>query len=306
MLTLLRWLLHHALRLCRLLLRWLGRQSPPRWPSPRTGGPVHRPHAPPKPDWVRREVIRLKALMPEAGCRLLAHHLNRRFAGCRRMTVGKTYVADTLRRHHYLVLEARRKLKHAVPRPLPRNLIWGCDLMVKTDRQGRSHFVLALLDHASRASLRLRRLPDKSAWTLLQHVIQAIKRYGCPRFLRTDNEAVFASWRFRLGLRLLGITPQHTDMGCPWQNGRVEWFIGTVKRALVSDAVTDGETLGTALHDIRRWYNHSRPHQHLHGRTPAEVWAGVNVCVSGARKAFWRTRWQAALHGTSDWWARAG
>ena len=34
--------------------------------------------APPKPTWVRDEVIRLKALMPEAGCRTIAHHFNRR------------------------------------------------------------------------------------------------------------------------------------------------------------------------------------------------------------------------------------
>src|SRR6266571_4414260 len=99
MLILLRWLLHHALHLCRLLLRWLSPQAPHRWPSPRTGGPMSRPHAQPKPQWVRAEVIRLKALMPGAGCRTIAHVFNRRFAVSRQMTVGKTYVADTVRRN---------------------------------------------------------------------------------------------------------------------------------------------------------------------------------------------------------------
>ena len=55
-------------------------------------------------------------------------------------------------------------------------------------------------------------------------------------FLRTDNEAVLVSRLFRCGLWLLGIRQQRIEPGCPWQNGRVERFIGTVKRELVSRA----------------------------------------------------------------------
>jgi transposase InsO family protein len=226
---------------------------------------------------VRTEVIRLKALLPGAGCRMVAHHFNRRRAARRQMTVGKTYVADTCRRHQYLISEARRKLKHRVPRPIPRNRIWGCDLLTKTDRHGRAHLALALVDHASRACLRLQGLADKSSWTLVQELAHAVKQYGRPQCLRTDNEAVFVSRLFRLGLWLLGIRHQRIEPGCPWQNGRVERFIGTVKRALADEPITDGDTFATALHDVRAWYNHDRPHDHLQGRTPAEVWAGVDV-----------------------------
>ena len=35
------------------------------------------------------------------------------------MTVGKSYVACTLKKHHYLILEARKKLTHRVPRESP-------------------------------------------------------------------------------------------------------------------------------------------------------------------------------------------
>jgi transposase InsO family protein len=292
MLTLLHRLLHLALHLCRLLLRWLRPQSRPRWPSPRTGGPIRRPHAHPKPAWVRREIIRLKALMPEAGCRTLAHCFNRRFAVPKRMTVGKTYVADTIRRHQYAILAARRRLKHAMPRPVPRNLIWGMDLAVKTDLRGRQHLVLAIVEHASRACLCLQRLTDKCALTVLQSLTETIRQYGRPGFLRTDNEAVFTSWRVRLVLRVLGIRPQRTAPHCPWQNGRVERFIGTVKRALAGWDVADGVTLDEALREVRTWYNHERPHDHLKGRTPAEVWAGVDVFADTPQAAMWRKRWE--------------
>jgi hypothetical protein len=86
---------------------------------------------------------------------MIVHHFNRRWKHQRQMTVSKTYLADTCRKHQYRVLEARRKLKHRIPRPIPRNQVWGCDLLVKTDRHGQREMRLAILDHASRACLRL-------------------------------------------------------------------------------------------------------------------------------------------------------
>ncbi len=129
---------------------------------------------------------------------------------------------------------------------------------------------------------RLESLADKSSCRLLQELVQAVKRYGRPQFIRTDNEAVFVSRWFRLGLWLLGIRHQRSEPGCPWQNGRVERFIGTVKRALAMDPIMDGQEFAVALQQVRTWYNHDRPHDHLQGRTPAEVWAGIDVFASRA------------------------
>ena len=198
------------------------------------------------------------------------------------MTVSKTYVADTCHRHQYLIFTARRRLKHRVPRPMPCSRIWGCDLPVKTDTIGQPHVALTILDHASRACLRLQRLSDKSSWTVLQELIQAVKRYDRPQFVRTDNEAVLVSRVFRFGLWLLGIRQQRIEPGCPWQNGRVERFIGTVKRALKQEPLTSDKDFDTKLTSIRQWYNHDRPHDHLQGRTPAEVWAGIDVFATRA------------------------
>jgi transposase InsO family protein len=241
---------------------------------------------------VRKEIIRLKALMPEAGCRTITHCFNRRFAERRRMTVGKTYVADTIRRQQYAILCVRRTLKHRVPRPIPRNLIWGMDLLTKTDAHGRQHIVLAILDHASRACLRLQRLSDKSAWTVRHQLATVVRQYGFPTWLRTDNEAVFTSQCLCLALRLLGIRLQHSDPGCPWQNGRVERLIGTVKRMLLQYPIEDAASFDQALAHTRYVYNHLRPHQHLHGRTPAEVWAGVDVFVSTRWNQQWLRSWE--------------
>jgi putative transposase len=234
-------------------------------------------YAQPKPPWVRNEMIRLKAIMPEAGCRTIAHVFNRRWAARRDITVSKTYVAETIQRYQYLIYKARRRLKHRVPRPMPRNQVWGCDLLVKTDTNGQPHLALAILDHASRACLRLQQLSDKSSWRLLQELVQAVKQYGRPQSLRTDNEAVLVSRWFRCGLWLMGIRHQRIQPGCPWQNGRVERFIGTVKRELATEPIADSEHFTRTVQKVRTWYNHDRPHDHLQGRTPAEVWAGIDV-----------------------------
>ncbi|MEO5957184.1 MAG: hypothetical protein ABIR36_16050 [Nitrospiraceae bacterium] len=90
-------------RVWQWLLQWLIFPAPSRWRHRGSTSPPRRVFAQPKPKWVRNEVIRLKAFMPQAGCRMIAHHFNRRWAVKKDMTVSKTYVADTCRRHQYLL-----------------------------------------------------------------------------------------------------------------------------------------------------------------------------------------------------------
>ncbi len=163
---------------------------------------------------------------------------------------------------------------------MPRNRIWGCDLLSKTDQRGTPHVALAIVDHASRASLRLKALSVKSSLTLVRELGEAVRRYGRPQFLRTNNEAVFVSRWFRCGLWLLGIRHQRSEPWCLRQNGRAERFIGTVKRALATEPISGSKEFAEALQQVRTWYNHDRPHDHLQGRTPGEVWAGIDVFIA--------------------------
>ena len=176
------------------------------------------PRTPPKPAWVRKEVVRLKALMPQAGCRRIADSFNRRFAAKRRTTVGKTFVAGLVRQFRYEIDVVRRQIKNTRPRPVPRNLVWALDLSGKATLDGSTRVVLGILEHASRTALWLEALEAKSSWMLILKLIETIRRHGKPRAVRTDNEAVFSSRTFRLALLLLGVGHQRTDPGCPWQN----------------------------------------------------------------------------------------
>ncbi|MFO8024495.1 MAG: hypothetical protein R6U90_05040, partial [Thiohalophilus sp.] len=138
---------------------------------------------PRKPDWVAKELIRMKALMPHTGCRALAASFNRRFAG--KESVSKSYVHGVLVNHRHEIALLRRNLKKRQPRSVPHNLIWGLDLTGKQDTSGTTHNILGIVEHASRASLVLSGLKDKVSLTLLRHLLNAIEQYGKPKMIRT-------------------------------------------------------------------------------------------------------------------------
>jgi transposase InsO family protein len=235
--------------------------------------------------------------MPASGCRTLAQTFNRRFAHAKQMTVGKTFVSQVIRDHGYEIQVLRQKIKHRPPKPVPRNLIWGLDLTGKTDTEGKTHSLLGIVEHYSRVALTLSALTDKSTVTILRYLLDAIEQYGKPTILRTDNEAVFTSLLFRLVLWFLGIRHQRTDLHCPWQNGRIERFFGTLKDKLDRWEVDTLEQLNGSLSQFRFWYNHVRAHQNLGGRTPAEVWQGVDVYAKRPQREYWFEAWDGLLTG---------
>jgi putative transposase len=194
-----------------------------------------------KPFWVRQAVIRLKALQPDLGCRRIALTFNRLHATKDHVTVSKSWVADVIRTHHYEIKRVREQVRGRKGKPGPLNRVWGLDLTGKTDGTGKLHMILGLVDHGSRLNLSLQVLKTKSSIAMLRILLDVIERFGMPKAVRTDNEACFTSRLFRFGLRVLGIQHQTTDLHCPWMNGRVERFFGTLKERLNHWRVPDRE-----------------------------------------------------------------
>ncbi|WP_237561567.1 hypothetical protein, partial [Frateuria defendens] len=67
----------------------------------------------------------------------------------------------------------RRDGKHRVPRPMSTHRVWAMDLTGKADLSGQQHLMLGLLDHGSRACLRLSALTDKRSATILRELVIA-------------------------------------------------------------------------------------------------------------------------------------
>lgn len=253
-------------------------------------------HSQPKPQWVKHEVMKLKAIMPQAGCRTVADTFNRMFLD-KYMSVGKSFVHGVFKKYDYQIQVLRKRIKNARPKAVPKNLIWGMDLTGKMDTEGNMHSLLGIVEHKSRASLCLTALKDKTSVVLLRHLLNAVERFGKPKILRTDNDAVFISWLFKAALLLLGIKHRPIQPSCPWQNGRIERFFGTLKEKLNQIEVYSSEGLQYALREFRFWYNHVRTHQNLGGRTPAEVWSEKDILKQKPKRRYWFEAWEGLLTG---------
>jgi putative transposase len=227
-----------------------------------------------KPAWVTAEVLRLKALMSKAGCRAVAHTFNRLHPNT---SIGKTFVAETIKRNQYQLSCIKRDMRNQMPRTVSINAVWGLDLSFKTDQQDKLNTILGIIDHGSRLAISLTTVINKRSWTVLGHLCLAIGKYGKPQAIRTDNENIFNSFVFRTLLILTGIKHQQTQLCAPWQNGRIERLFGTLKPLLKQLVLPNSTALEMALREFKLFYNHIRPHQNLNGLTPAEVWQGMTM-----------------------------
>lgn len=277
-------LLRLFLTLLQSSLRWLVQalQRPAHAPAfyrrPKACTPNTTAHHRRKPDWLRQEVLRLKALLPHAGCRTIACTFKRLHPG---VGVGKSFVANLIATHQYEIADLRRQIRSAKPRSVPVNDTWAMDLTFLTDDHKTSHAAIGILDHGSRLTLRLQVLVRRCSWSLLAHLCLAMAQHGKPQKLRTDNEAVFNSWVFNTFLALAGIRHQTTQKHAPWQNGRIERLFGTLKPLLKQLFIPSGGALQAALDEFCSFYNHVRPHQNLHGLTPVEHFAGLRTADIG-------------------------
>jgi transposase InsO family protein len=250
----------------------------------------------PKPPWVKREIIRIKAHMQDAGCRQVADIFNRRFAAEKGMTVGKTYVHKILCEYMAEVLRLRKQWKHRIPRYMSVNAVWGMDMTGVADARHNVRTLLGIVDHGTRKCLSLQTLSDKTAIALLRKLLDAIEVYGKPKAIHTDNESMFVSRLFRFALWLLGIRHRRSMLHCPWQNGRIERFFGTFK-AYADRVVFNAKRLQAALDEFAFWYNSVRPHRHLGGRTPEEAWNNIEPYEQAPKICRKFSAWHGMLRG---------
>jgi putative transposase len=246
-----------------------------------------RPSQTPKPVWVIDEVLKLRVLMPTSGCRKIAdtfNHRHRRHG----ITIGKSFVADKLKKHSHQLEDIRRKVRNRRPAAAPKNRTWALDLTFVDQTP-----LLGIIDHGTRACLTLVELKDRSTAGIVAEIHTTVARFGKPVQLRSDNEPIFTSAAFSEGLAKLGIEHQRIAPFAPWQNGRIERFFGTFKRAWRRRPVAD-QRHQPNLDVFRTWYNHVRTHQNLGGLTPALAWQGIR---EPRGQPFWFSEWEGALVG---------
>ena len=71
----------------------------------------------------------------------------------------------------------------------------------------------------------------------------------------------------------------------------------TLKDKLNRIVPRDAHALDALLLEFTFWYNEVRPHQHLHGLTPAEVWRGIDPYRSAPKEVGRFEGWGGLLMG---------
>ena len=107
---------------------------------------------------------------------------------------------------------------------------------------------------------------------------RAIRKYGVPEIINSDQGSQFTSKDFRDVLEKRGVTISMDGKGRAMDNIIIERFWRTLKYSEVY--LKDYESPIEASIGISKYiekYNTKRPHTSLGGKTPREVYRGLNT-----------------------------
>lgn len=172
------------------------------------------------------------------------------------------------------------------------------------NRRVRKGWVIDIIDDHSRLLVASHAASGESAeavWAAFQSAADFAG--GLPRQLLTDNAPALngSHQGFTAGLEAavtaLGVEPIATTIGRPQANGKVERVHATGQRWLDARP-TPSDLVGLQVHldEHREYYNFSRRHQALDGRTPVQVW---NEAIDEHRVSAPTGAVPAPLHVTS-------
>jgi transposase InsO family protein len=224
-------------------------------------------------------ICELRRLHPGWGPRRILHELGRKDVD---PLPGRSSIYRCLKRHNVVELRRRKKRRDEFrrwQRDRPMQL-WQMDVMggVMLDDHTDLKVVTGIDDH-SRFCIAGGLVVRATARAVCEVLSQAMKTYGVPDEILTDNGKVFtgrfgthkAEVMFDRICRENGISHMLTAPRSPTTTGKIERFHQSVRKEFLADRTFKSidaaqEALDAWVHD----YNTERPHQALEMATPAE------------------------------------
>lgn len=163
---------------------------------------------------------------------------------------------------------------------LEANAVWTADFKGQfATGDGQVCYPLTIADAASRYLLRCQGMPAMDGERVRPLFEAALREYGLPAAIRTDNGPPFASvglagltplavWFIELGIRLDRGRPGH-----PQDNGRHERMHRTLKAETANPPAATARAQQAAFDHFRHEYNTIRPHEALGQQPPATLYA---------------------------------
>lgn len=247
--------------------------------EPRSRAPRSSPSR--TPDALAKAIVDLREQLSaeghDCGAATIAHHLSRQ--GDQVPSVSTIW--RILKREGLIVPQPQKRPRSSLLRfeaELP-NETWQADV-THWALAGQGHAeILNMVDDHSRLFLASRAYPTVKAADVVEVFRGAIALHGAPASLLTDNGAVFTATPrggkvlLQLELERLGIAAKNSRPYHPQTCGKVERLHQTLKRYLANQ--TPARTLAGLqgqLDGFTGYYNSTRPHRALGGRTPLQAY----------------------------------
>lgn len=141
--------------------------------------------------------------------------------------------------------------------------LWSADFLhgpkVRcTGNTSRKAYLHAIIDDATRYIVAARFHLAEDTRSLLDDLMLAIRRFGCPRRLYTDNGSAFRSNHLQLVAAKLGISLPHSPPAKPNGRGKIErWFRNVRDSLLTGRAKTSLDKLNADLYEWIDTYHHT-------------------------------------------------
>ncbi|MFD4407482.1 IS481 family transposase, partial [Nocardia sp. NPDC058499] len=242
-----------------------------------------RPHTSPSrvPVDVEIAICQLRQTYPKWGARRIAHELAARGIADPpgRSTVHRILVRNGLVERQ---VQVHRRVYRRWQRDAPMQL-WQMDIMGGVFlADGRECKLVTGIDDCSRFIVIAAVLVQPSGRAVCQAFIDAMRRFGVPSEVLTDNGKQFTGRyskplpteiMFERVCRENGIFQRLTKPRSPTTTGKIERFHKTLRREMLdhSGPFADATIAQTAIDAWVHAYNHTRPHQSLEMATPAQV-----------------------------------
>ena len=129
-------------------------------------------------------------------------------------------------------------------------------------------YVFFIIGHGRRRILHFNvtRHPT-SAW-IVQQLREAFPYEPTAKFLILDHDAKYGT-EVPAAIRSMNITAVRTSVGCPWQNGVAERWVGSCRRELLDHVIAINEShLKRLLSAYVKYYHQDRTHCGLERHTP--------------------------------------
>jgi putative transposase len=247
-------------------------------------------HANQLPFQIEKLIVKLKKESPHWGAPKIRERLRRLYPDVHCPAISTVHAV--LDRNGLVKRHRRRRYKArgtTLSRPDQPNELWCADYkgeFMLTDQ--RYCYPLTITDFASRYLITCDALSTTKEIYAFNVFERALKDFGLPKAIRTDNGIPFSCpnalyglsklsvWWLRLGINIERIKPGH-----PEQNGRHERMHLTLKNEATKPASDIFLQQQARFDDFIDCYNNERPHQALDMRYPAELYASSSRTYQG-------------------------